>query len=542
MLIRGTSFHRRSIEARRAIEAAAVQNRYEGGQRGGVRRSYIPAFVQDQRFDADTSTRQELVRKSRYFERNNSLVNKWADLYEQFTVGPTGLQLIPDSKDDEWNERASEVWDEMVEEAELGTQFSLADSQIIGARTEFIDGEYFMLKTRGGTKPRRPRVQLFEGHRVATPGKLWDQEGKNIYDGIQVDPKTGLPQQYWIATSFEDSGSFEPIASSSVIHVFSPSRIGQLRGLPYVYPVINDLHDLDDLQILEMDAAKSHAQIANVVTNEFGESTDEQLRKQRFNITNQPNENSGTTETLEREKYYRTVLGSRTVYVRQGDKVEQPRTERPAIVTQNYWDYLASKACAGVGISKLLVYPWSIQGTVARADFDIANSFFRSRSRLHAWAGIQVYRYFMDWAIYNDLRVVDPPADWRRVTVRPPRAVNVDVGRNSTALLNEVKARLRTRRDAWAELGMDWRAQERQLDTEERYIARRAAEREKFIEQLAKEAGVPADRIRQSIDKELARSAPAPVAITTTAEDPEDEDEPEDPIKKKSDELQTQED
>jgi lambda family phage portal protein len=470
----------KNIFARVAVAVAVLFNRYEGGQRWNPGRSYLQGWVQDARFDASAAERTELVRKSRIFERNNAIVNRLADLYEQFTVGAEGLSFIPSSSDEKWNQNAKLSWEEWCQVCDLQSLHPFSTLQTLGARTQFIDGEFFILLTRGDSKggsanlapTLKPRIQLIESHRVATPANHQQREGHSIVDGIEIDPR-GRPVGYWIRQGIEDT-DFKFYAAEFVIHVGEPSRIGMYRPLPFLYPVMNDLHDLDDLSLLEMQAAKEAAAITNVVKNVAGELPGTNLRRQAFSQATQTSANAETTET--RVQQFRQVLGARMVALKAGEDMEQFSSTRPTITTQQYWDYLTSKVCAGVGISKLLVLPYTIQGTVARADFDIANAFFRSRSAVLAAAFTRVYLFYMEWAVGNDRRLADKPGDWRSVETRAPRSVNVDVGRNSQTMLSELKAGTRTFQSVYAELGMDWREQLRQKAKEAQFIKRLAVE------------------------------------------------------------------
>src|SRR5438045_838602 len=79
----------------RARKRKAPQARYEAASTNFFDRSWLPASVQDARFDFDSSTRLELIRRSRYWEANNAIVNRLCDVFEQYTVGPAGLKVIP---------------------------------------------------------------------------------------------------------------------------------------------------------------------------------------------------------------------------------------------------------------------------------------------------------------------------------------------------------------------------------------------------------------------------------------------------------------
>jgi hypothetical protein len=64
---------------RKKKSRTAPKNRYEAAQPSYGERSYIFGAVQDARFDADSCTRLEIVRKSSYFDLNNAIVNRLAD-------------------------------------------------------------------------------------------------------------------------------------------------------------------------------------------------------------------------------------------------------------------------------------------------------------------------------------------------------------------------------------------------------------------------------------------------------------------------------
>lgn len=454
--------------ARLVLAARLLLNRYEAGVRYGTSRSYIPGWVQDARFDADASTRDEILRKARYFEKNSGLVNRLADLFEQFTVGATGLQLIAASSDEDWNVAATAAWRGWEPFADQCSRQPFGVLQSLIARRWFIDGEIFILKTRGKNRedePARPRVQLIESHRVGTPSKLAAEEGRRIIDGVEVDGR-GRPVAYHVRDGFNDD-EYRRIPADQIIHVMEPTRPGEYRGLSFFAPVMNELHDLDDLHILEMLAAKDAAEKSTIYETISGEldQTSEGIRRERFSQATQ--NSTGTDTTENKTRYAKQTLGGRVMTIKLGEKVTQFASNRPTVTQQWYWDYLTGEICAGVGISKLLAYPYSMQGTVTRADLDVMAGFFRSRSEVLAGVFTEVRNYVMDWETKNTVEVSDPPVDWRKVTVRPPRSVNVDVGRNSNAMIAEYDAKLRSAEDIFAELGHDYRDKFRQIAKEE---------------------------------------------------------------------------
>jgi lambda family phage portal protein len=437
--------------------------RYEGAQ-WSADRSYLSAGVQSARFDADSSTRTQLVRKSRYFERNSALYNRMADLFESYTVG-TGLVCQPASSDLEWNIAAKGWWDQWCKFPDLTSLQPFGTLQSLVARTWFVDGEVFILKMRGRTN--NPRIALVEGHLIATPDAY--REDPRVIDGIRVDDR-GRPEAYYIGQEDLKTRRIvfgNPTPASDVIHVFEPGRPGQYRGLPFVYPVINLLHDLDDLQILEMRRAKKVAGIADVIKNSKGEANVERLRQQSYNATTTTS--LDTTATESRVKYINDVLGGKTLYLKPNEDYIPNAPNLPSVSTREYWRLLMSQICLGCGFPFVIVDPDSMQGTVYRGSLDMANAFFRARSSIVAAAVEQIYGYVMGSARYLDLKLNDSPDDYWRVSIQPPRAVNVDVGRNSTAMLQELAAGATTWEQHYSSLGLDWREQFNRLKEQQDY-------------------------------------------------------------------------
>jgi len=93
----------------------------------------------------------------------------------------------------------------------------------------------------------------------------------------------------------------------------------------------------------------------------------------------------------------------------------------------------------------------------------------------------------MGWAIRYDPEILrGKPNDWYEISMRSPRAPNVNVGRNSYAMLRELSAGARTLQDMYSEAGEDWREQLQQKAKEAKYIL-----------QLANDYGVPVELISQ---------------------------------------------
>jgi len=475
------NFRARIAAATRVLLGAKA--RYEGAF-PSRNRTMVPAALTYPRVDSTAMVRAELQRKSRYFERNNGFYNRAVDLFEQYVVGQ-GLHLFPATANEPWNQRALAYWESWQPFADIASRQHWTTLQGLIARAWFVDGEVFLLKTYGSTG--NPRVQLIEAHRCKTPAGV-DTAGTMIHDGVEVDAN-GRPIAYWFETDDWKSASLAPRTSSqrvdadSVVHVFEPSRPGQLRGLPFCYPVLNALHDLDDLETFEMLAAKANASTTTIVKTAAGEVSDEDLA--RGTVT--------ASDDTERTAYYRDVFGGTERVLKHGDDAQQFPGERPSERTAAYWDYLLNKFCVGVGIPRELILPTSMQGTSQRAMLDVAAAWFRVRCGVLADHCGRMYEHVISYGIERDGQLRGAPGDWRSFDFVPPKGPDVDVGRNTDAAIKEFKAGMTTLQELYGQKGQQWR----------RAITQRAAEAA-FVEEAARAAGVEPARVLMLDPNEIA--------------------------------------
>lgn len=395
---------------------------------------------------------------------NSGLLSRLCDVFESYTVG-VGLPVHPASSDWLWNKAASDSfrgWERYCDLVSMQS-FGTLCGQI--ARAWFVDGECFVLKTRGETG--RPRLQLIEAHRVETPDKLEDQEGVTIFDGIEIAPKSsptrGRPVAYWIEE--EDGGPngecvYRRVPAEDMIHVFEPERAGQYRGIPFCASVLNDLDALEELQLLEQKAARAGSVFAMAITNSAGEFDTDDILATGGSVTKS---SSGVASA------YRESVGGEIISLRTGEDIKAINSGRPTVATKEYWQFVTDKICAGVGIPSAVAFPDSMQGTVYRATLDMTSQWFKARSSVMQGFVRRVYEWVIEFEIARNPILAKAPNDWRNVRLYAPRAINVDVGRNSSALLAELQAGVTTYADAYGPLGLDWREQFDALAEQKRY-------------------------------------------------------------------------
>lgn len=455
-----------------------VLGRYEGAAHS-IDRSWIPAYVQGARQDLCAAERIELVRKARYFEKNNAVVQKILDLVETNVVG-TGVPPTPCSSDPDWNRKALAWWQRWATEADLCSRQHLSALQALIVRAQAVDGEVFVQIAKGPAG--RPRLQVLETHRVvSSPPHRFIAEGFIEADGVLFDGNW-RPCFYVVS---DDAEGEKPTAVAVIpvermVHVYEPSRAGQIRGVTLFHAVLHTLHDLDDLQRYEMLAAKDASSRANVVKTETGEITRDQLG----------GPSAAAAESVEvtegRRRYYEQAFGGKTVVLRPGEEWDQSESQRPSAAMREFWEYLVQLVCQGVGISFAAVqdYRGNWGGAALRGAVAADNRFYEVRTRALAQAMDQIWQAVIGWAIANG-ELPSAPADWWNVTWQPPRRSTVDVGRESKSIREDLAAGLATYRDALGELGLDWQAVLRQRAIEEAFLKTLAAEYKVDAERIA---------------------------------------------------------
>lgn len=426
-----------------------------------VGRPRIYTTYQSAREDYSKATRVRLQELARYWERNSAQVNRLADLFECYVVGPTGLRVNPASSDQPWNDRAAKWWRTWERLADVATRQGFGTLQGMLARSWFVDGECFVLLTSGDSG--RPRLQVIEAHRVQTPDDKAAQEGLTIVDGVEIDQTTGRPVAYWVWTAIDQSKrEWRRIPADLVIHVFEPARAGQYRGIPFLAAALNTLDDLDELKRLELKAARAAAVVANIIKNAAGEVNPLDLLATGGSVSEAST--GEVTATMQR-------LGGETIVLKTGEELTQFQSNRPSVVTREYWRDLQAEVCAACGIPAVLVYPDTMQGTQYRGSLDMAATFFAARSAVMQEVVRRVYEWVMRQSVGREPDLAGAPRDdfWQ-VTIQSPRAVNVDVGRNSAAMIQELANGATNFEAIYGAEGLDWREEAKKLAQQVEYF------------------------------------------------------------------------
>ena len=456
---------------RAARRLGVPSNRYEAAIPWKDGRSYIPAFVREARYDANSYTRWEMVRKIRYFAMNSWLIQCLSRTDEKYTVGPSGMRVFPASSNPEWNRAMAAEYNAWCEEPALDSRLPMHQQDAIVSLARHIEGEIFVhFTSRPTRKGSRPAIQLIEGHRVSSPGQQFAVgETKDLVDGVQLEPgvngasSNGRPMGYHVRDTFAaDRWHYIPCydpdnpIAGGVLHIYDPTRPGMYRGVTPYHASLNQAHQLDDLMILEEERAREKARTPLVLKTQSGEIPTD------FNSTRQQDVN-GTIggipqleDVLSANAYthLRNATGrTRVLGLRPGEELTEVGNSQPSVAQQWYWEFLVEQICMSVEIPLVLVLPESYQGTVSRSILDNAHNSFLRKWKIHKRFAAARFRYFAQWAQFNVRGMPALPDDWWHCHVTQPVRVDVDIGRNSQAMLAEISAGTKSFNDVAADDG-----------------------------------------------------------------------------------------
>ena len=441
--------------AGRAFDALVV-NRYEAAIPCSHDRPYLPALVRDARYDATSFSRWEISRKVRYFFRNTWLLPRLQHEDVKYTVG-AGLRIEAASSNSEFNKILMEDYHDWCEAPFRDSNLSMDAGHQMAWKETHMDGEVFenltYLKMQG--RQARPVVEQIESHRVSSPGSDYEypESGQSIIDGVQLNRDVngelvGRPMGFHVRAGVEGTEwklrpafDFTVPGLGGMIHIYDPERIGMYRAISGYAPIINETADLILLAALEMDKAKGNAEIAAIFKTWNGELP---RGFQGGGLPGVPSSGLPGAPAVpggiddkyldDKIKQFRKVISAKFIGMKPMEELDIKANPSPSAAQQWLWMLTIRKICAARNIPFTLVMPAeSGQGTIVRAELDDANISFIQKFGIAARAARAKYLFFAEWAIRNNPKLSNPPPDWSKCKIAPPRACNVDFGRAAVA-------------------------------------------------------------------------------------------------------------
>ena len=270
-------------EARKPIENAAIDPRFIVAP---TRRNFAFAGATVGPLTADwqagiMSPRQEqwtlqrLRARSRDLERNNPLARRFFTLMADNVIGHSGIRMqarVPTvetaaaknpepHRDNRKIEQAWERWGK-PRYASADRRMSWPAMQHLAVRTMARDGECFLRRVPGFQNDFGYAVQFLDADQFDDQyEQAADQRGRpRITQGVELD-QWGAAVAYWMWTHHPSDYGTERrrtrVPASEIIHLFIPRRAGQVRGEPWLAPVMLPLKMLDGYMEAELVAART---------------------------------------------------------------------------------------------------------------------------------------------------------------------------------------------------------------------------------------------------------------------------------------------
>ncbi|MEN6410767.1 MAG: phage portal protein, partial [Anaerolineaceae bacterium] len=222
--------------------------------------------------DWDLRNKLNTIRqKARALELNNPLVRQYLQLLEQNVIGPRGIRLQSQvrNNDGKLNKAINnkiefgfaDFWrDPWVD----GRMSGIAGEHLL-IRTVAVDGEAFVRRVRSSKYKYGLKLQMIDpdlvDHQLNRPRGA---QGENeIRLGIEVD-EWGKAEGIWIRTSQQDINNntarkHTRIPADDIIHLYDPQRINQTRGITWLNSVMTPLNILDGYVEATLLAARTGA-------------------------------------------------------------------------------------------------------------------------------------------------------------------------------------------------------------------------------------------------------------------------------------------
>lgn len=429
-------FNRARMALSNLLKPKAYNGSFESAKYSIARTRVDSPPPQDFRQELNESTRLELVRLSRWLEKNNGFYKQILKDNAIYSVGD-GIFLQALGGDGEWQSLIESEWEQECDSPEVTGRFSLLESLYIISETIDRDGEIFVIKTKSRNKPK---FQMIETHRVSTPPKFISN--KNILDGIEYD-KFGKPRFYYVE---QTDSQYVKIPASSMMHIFDPAHASGGRAFPPQQHAINNLRDEMDLISFEKLAAKDNSRVSRILT-----TTDAVADNGDVGLGVPTNIPAQSTDP----SYISRQLGGVTAVLGPNEKLAEHTPARPSSAFVGFIDYLRRDSIMGSLPYEFVADPNRLSGSASRLVVAKAARYVGKRQMILIKRFLTPY--FVYWLGTKISQKQLPSAkNWWRVDWQTTKPVTVDAGRDAANARADLQMGIRTPQDVFQENGVNY--------------------------------------------------------------------------------------
>ncbi len=391
----------RAAKRLKARAIMAVSGGYFGASKS--RRSLKEWKTYDNDADADILPDLPTLReRSRDLVRNNPLACGALKTKVTNVVG-TGLKLqsridravlnIPEEKADAWESKTEREWRLFWESKDCDVTRTLTGNAMarMAYRQAKENGDVFILLPRQHKKhfPYDLRLQVVEADRVCNQNSV--QDTATLAGGVETN-SFGAPVKYHIMKNHPGTDKLSAktgwntvpafgknLGLRNVIHLFSPDRPGQSRGVPDLAPVIETLKQLGRYTEAELAAAVISGMFTVFIESDTGDMA--------LDLEDMSSETGSSAS----DDDYKLSSGS-IISLAKGEKVHDSNPNRPNVAFDPFVQSILRQI-----------------GTALELPFEILIKHFTASYSAARAALLEAFKYFLSerqWLADNFYRIV----------------------------------------------------------------------------------------------------------------------------------------
>lgn len=206
----------------------------------------------------------------------NPFVEGMIETYVSSVVGVDGPALQVQSDDTAFNEWSEQTWWKWWESPDANAMLAGVDMLRQAVRSLWVCGEFVWSIT--GDESVSPQMRILDIHPRRLKSPLAGALDGKMREGVERDDM-GKAVRYYIESFMSSeqygrtAGEIKPYEAENVIHGFKQREPGQVRGIPWLAPVLQTCADLRCYDEQVLDAARAAADMAVLLHTDHPDAT-----------------------------------------------------------------------------------------------------------------------------------------------------------------------------------------------------------------------------------------------------------------------------
>jgi capsid protein len=420
---------------------------------------YAPV-AQDQRRDLSPRDRVEMMRRTRWGDRNSGMVRQILGDLTQYTIGD-GIRPQSHCKNAKLYEEYFHNWSR---KCDITNRFSFSQAQSILLRSAARDGDSFAIKVRNASGS--PKLQLVEAHRVGNPLPP-EKEPTGMHDGMLF----GAYGELVGFNVYRSDGTSRQVLATAMMQIVDMEYASGARGVPILAASWNDIQDEMEILNLEKIGVKASSDISLVLNKKEGVIDDNMATELGAYA---PSNGLGNMATQ---------MGGKILALDVGENLTSLQSNRPSPTFTGFLKAIQQDISRGILPYSFVTDSSGNTGPGLRLDIAKADRTFQKwQSLIIEQLCIPSWGYVIGDAIANGDLPDDP--EWNKVSWTTPKRVTVDAGREAANDRADFELGLISASELYAQRGLDYRSE----------MAKRAEDMS-YLVNLAKATGIPIEML-----------------------------------------------